>query len=81
VTPVPTRVRKLTLKEKSELAGLPDKIETAERERAELFRSLADPVFLRNGAAVGAAKAKVEALGVEIAALTARWEELEAMVG
>jgi ATP-binding cassette subfamily F protein uup len=81
VTPAPPRIRKLTLKERSELAELPDRIEAAERERTELFRSLSDPVFLRNGAAVGAAKAKVEAFGLEIAALTARWEELESMVG
>jgi ATP-binding cassette subfamily F protein uup len=80
-TPATTRARKLTLKERSELARLPDKIEAAERERAELFRSLADPAVLRNGAAVGTAKAKIEAVTVEIAALTARWEELEGVVG
>jgi ATP-binding cassette subfamily F protein uup len=80
-TPATPRARKLSLKEKAELAGLPDKIEAAERERAELFRLLADPGFLRSGAAVGAAKAKVEAFSAEIAALTARWEELESTAG
>ena len=62
----PPRVRKLTFKEKSELARLPDKIEIAERERDGLFRSLADPAFLRNGAEVASAKAKIAAFEVEI---------------
>jgi ATP-binding cassette subfamily F protein uup len=75
--PAKERRRKLTFAESRELEGLPDRIDALEREREGLYASLADPAFLRDGAAVTAAKARLAALDAEIPALTARWEALE----
>jgi ATP-binding cassette subfamily F protein uup len=49
----------------------------AERER--LYASLADPVFLRDGAAVAEAKSRLASVAGEIAKLTERWETLETL--
>ena len=38
---------------------------------------MADPVFLRDGAAVAGAKARLAAIDAEITKLTERWEALE----
>ena len=72
--------RRLTFKEKAELAGLPDAIDALEQERTRLYERLADPAFLRDGAAVIASHGRLAALETAIAAATARWEELE-MIG
>ncbi len=69
--------RRLTFKETSELAGLPDRIDALERERDTIYASLGDSAVLRDGAAVTSAKARVAALDSEIAVLTDRWETLE----
>jgi ATP-binding cassette subfamily F protein uup len=69
--------RRLTFKETHELAALPDRIDTLERDRERLYASLADPVVLRDGAAVADAKARLATLDVEINETMARWEELE----
>ena len=69
--------RRLTFKEKTELAALPDAIDALERERGELFARLADPTFLRDGAAVIGVRARLTALEMELTATTARWEALE----
>ncbi len=69
--------RKLSYNEARELEALPDRIDALERERDALYASLADPTFLRDGAAVAGAKARVDALDGEIAAATERWEALE----
>ncbi|HYD51702.1 MAG TPA: ATP-binding cassette domain-containing protein [Gemmatimonadaceae bacterium] len=71
------RKRRLTFKETAELQSLPDRIDALERERDAHYASLADPGFLRDGAAVATASARLAALEREIAALTTRWEELE----
>jgi ATP-binding cassette subfamily F protein uup len=71
------RRRKLSFKETHELAQLPDRIDAAERERDALYARLADPLLLRDGAATAEAKARLAALEGELAALSARWEELE----
>jgi ATP-binding cassette subfamily F protein uup len=71
------RKRKLTFKETHELAALPDRIDTLERERDALYASMADPTFLRDGSAVAAAKARLDAIDAELAQALARWEELE----
>ena len=81
VAPAPKRAAKRSQKEKLELAGLPDRIELVERERDELFGKLADRTFLRDGAAVAAAKKRLDAVAAELTALTARWEALEAAKG
>ena len=56
---------------------MPERIDAAERAREQLFGSLADPVVLRDGAAVAATRARLAALEADIAAWTARWEALE----
>ena len=73
--------RGLTYKEKQELSGLPDRIDGLERERAELYVSLTDPTFLRDGAAVATAKSRLGRIEVELRELTARWEALETIAG
>ncbi len=75
--PKATKARRLTFKEKAELETLPDAIDALEQERESLYGKLADPNFLRDGAAVIAVRARLEVLDAEIAAKSARWEELE----
>lgn len=74
---VPTRKRRLTFKEKSELESLPNEIDAREQDRERLYSSLADPVFLRDGAAVVQATIRLDAIDLKIAELMRRWEELE----
>jgi ATP-binding cassette subfamily F protein uup len=69
--------KKLSFKEQQELAGLPDRIEGLEEERDALFASLADPAFVKQGKQAAAATARVSAIEAELAAATARWEQLE----
>ena len=69
--------RRLTFKEAAELAGLPDRIDALERERAALYVSLSDPAVLRDGGAVVAARARLVTAETEITELTERWESLE----
>jgi ATP-binding cassette subfamily F protein uup len=71
------RKRRLTLRERGELAALPDRIDAAERELDGIYASLADPSLLRDGAAVIDAHERLARLSAEIEVLTARWEELE----
>ena len=71
------RKRRLTYKEQQELASLPDVIDARERDRSLVYAQLADPLFLRDGAAVTAATVRLEALEAELAVLAERWEILE----
>jgi ATP-binding cassette subfamily F protein uup len=74
----PARARKLTNKERAELELLPARIEALETEQAELTVRLADPeTYQREPEAVPAIKARLEAIGCEMTAAFARWEELE----
>jgi ATP-binding cassette subfamily F protein uup len=75
--PRAARPRRLTFKETSELASLPDAIDAREGERERVYASLSDPALLRDGAAVARAAARLAALEAEIMELTARWEALE----
>ncbi|MEZ4598171.1 MAG: ATP-binding cassette domain-containing protein [Syntrophotaleaceae bacterium] len=78
--PVKERPRKLTFKEKSELAELPERIEALETEQAELHEKLADPDFYREqGDAVGEIRSRLQELEVELEAGYLRWQELEAL--
>jgi ATP-binding cassette subfamily F protein uup len=72
-----TRKRRLTYKETSELTSLPDDIDRRESEKELIYSSLSDPAFLRDGTAVATAKARLDALGQEIATMMERWEALE----
>ncbi len=78
-TPAPRaeKKRKLTYKETQELSELPDRIDAKEQERTVIYAQLADPSFLRDGAAVTASTARLAALDAELAALAERWEALE----
>jgi len=70
--------RKLTNKERAEIEALPAKIEALEAEQAKLTASLADPVFFKTaGAEVGRAAARLSGIEKEIAAVYARWADLE----
>jgi len=75
----PGRKRRLSFKESKELEALPEEIDARERERERLYASLADPVFLRDGAAVAEAKSRLASVAGEIAKLTERWEALETL--
>jgi ABC transport system ATP-binding/permease protein len=77
--PKAAKPRKLTYREQQELVALPDQIDRLEQERQGLYARLADAAFLRDGAQVTVAMARVEAIDAELEALTARWEELEAL--
>lgn len=70
------RKRRLTPPEVKELAGLPGRIDVAERERERLYESLGTPELVRDGAAVIAARTRLGQLEQELALLVARWEEL-----
>ncbi len=78
VTPKAEKKRKLSYKESQELAGLPDRIEQLERDRAELFASLADPKQLKGGKAAQLA-ARLKELDSAVAKATGRWEDLESL--
>jgi ATP-binding cassette subfamily F protein uup len=71
--------RRLSFKESKELEALPQEIDAREREQERLYASLADPAFLRDGAAVAEAKSRLALLTGEIATLTERWEALETL--
>jgi ATP-binding cassette subfamily F protein uup len=71
------RKRRLTFKEKSELESLPDEIDRREHDRERIYTSLADPLFLRDGAAVVDAKMRLDVIEREMSELMKRWEELE----
>ena len=75
------RPKKLSFKEKQELAELPAKIEALEAEQEELHGRMADPELYRqdDGQQVAAAKERLTALETELTAAYERWETLEAL--
>jgi len=74
------RARKLTFKEKRELADLPQLIEGLEAEVAELHARMADPDFYRRaGTEVALTSACLQTLEKELAVTYSRWEELDAL--
>ncbi len=75
-SPAADKKRKLSFKESQELATLPERIDALERERDQLFATLASPTALKAGAAAGA-NARLKQLATELGAATSRWEELE----
>jgi hypothetical protein len=71
--------RKLTFKEKAELAGIEAAIEGAEAEVTALEATLADPETYRTRSVeVPALVAALDAARLRVEALYARWQELEA---
>ncbi len=78
--PQKERPRKITFKERQELAELPRRIEALEAEQAGLHETMADPGFYREaGEKVAVAKARLETLEAELETAYARWGELEAL--
>jgi ATP-binding cassette subfamily F protein uup len=77
-----TRPKPRSATDKTELAALPARIETLEKEQAELTAKLSDPNFYKSQAAQFAeVKARLDAIEREHAAAFARWEELEGRKG
>ena len=75
--PAVQKKRRLSLKETSELATLPDLVDAMESERDQLFASLADPALLRDAAALAAVRTRLASLETELRTAMARWETLE----
>jgi ATP-binding cassette subfamily F protein uup len=76
----PPAPRKLTFKQKHELAGMEAQIIDAEREVAELEATLAHPtVFKERATEIPALIAKLDAARAEVERLFARWAELDAL--
>ncbi|OYP37707.1 ATP-binding cassette domain-containing protein [Rhodopirellula sp. MGV] len=71
-------VKKLSYKEQRELDAIPEKIEVAESQIAELHSLMAAPEYYQNGGdQVATDAAKLKKLQNELADLYVRWEELE----
>ena len=78
--PPPTRGRKLSFKEKQELAGIEAAIAAAEARVAEAEAALVDPAIYQGRAEVVPARvAALDAARTEVEHLYARWQELEAL--
>ena len=72
--------RKITFKERAELAGIEEAIAAAEKRVVELETSLADPNVLKDrGAEVKTLVAQLDAARAEVERLFARWQELDAI--
>jgi ABC transport system ATP-binding/permease protein len=70
--------RRLSNKERAELAALPARIEALESEQTALNARLADPAYFRTaGAEVTRATARLDEIEAELAKAYARWTELE----
>jgi ABC transport system ATP-binding/permease protein len=75
-----TKPRKLTFKEKHELANIESAISAAEHKVATLEATLQDPnVFKERGAEVQGLVAELDAARAEVERLFARWQELDAI--
>ena len=78
-TPPPqtTRQKKLSYKEQRELAALPDKIASLEKEISDIEAAFADPTFYsRDPGGATAANARLETARAELDAAETRWLEL-----
>ncbi len=74
--------RTLTFKQLRELEALPQQIDSLESEQKNLYQALSVPAFYQqSGEMIAQAKARLEHLEQEIAAVYLRWEELEALHG
>jgi ATP-binding cassette subfamily F protein uup len=75
----PREKRKLSFKEKRELASLPQSIEALEGEKAAIIAALCSPECYGKGdpARLNATSARLEALEKELHEAYRRWEELD----
>ncbi len=75
-------VKKLSFKEQREFDGLPARIESLEKEQADLLAAMNTPEFYKQGPEdIQAANARREALERELLEAYARWEELGERAG
>ncbi len=78
--PAPTGPRKLTFKEKQELAGIEAVLHAAEERVAELERTVSDPeIFKTRGAELPKLLAELDGARADLDRLFARWQELESL--
>lgn len=79
--PKSQRARKLSFKEKQELAELPKIIETLENEQSELHTRMADPAFYQqgDGEAISAGQSRLDEIEEKLSVSYQRWEELDAI--
>jgi len=78
----PTRVAKLSYKEKQELVSLPGQIEILEARKQQLEAAINAPDFHQRGAAgMAAAVSSLTAAEVELERVMSRWLELEGRTG
>ena len=74
--------RKLTYKEQRELETLPARIESLEKEQAELHARMSEGDFYRQpSATITATMDRLESLRLELEASYHRWQELESLSG
>ena len=77
-SPAKEQIRRLTYKERQELAALPKRIELLESEIATLHEAMADPEFYQqSGEQLAAEQARLTGLERQLATAYERWEELE----
>ncbi|VAX03188.1 Bis-ABC ATPase Uup [hydrothermal vent metagenome] len=78
---VPKQAKKLSYKDKHELASLPAQIEALESEQAALQEQVNEPGFYQQDkVTINADLARLEQLQAELATAYQRWEALEALV-
>ncbi len=78
--PVATGPRKLSFKEKQELAGIEEVLHAAEARVADLERTVSDPDIVKTrGAEVPALVAELDRARADLDRLFARWQELESL--
>ncbi len=75
-----TPSKKLTFKEKRELAELPARIEALETEKQERFKMLSDPQVYSRAGGVSETQARIDAIEAELARAYEQWAELEGRV-
>ncbi|MBA3460592.1 MAG: ABC-F family ATP-binding cassette domain-containing protein [Deltaproteobacteria bacterium] len=74
------KARKITFKERAELAAIEESIAAAEKRVAELEATLSDPtVFKDRGSEVQSLVAQLDAARLDVERLFARWQELDAI--
>ncbi len=75
------RLRKLSFKENKELESLPKLIETLETEQQQLHDTAAGPDFYKKGSEIAAVTARLEELRKQLETAYARWQMLEELQG
>jgi ATP-binding cassette subfamily F protein uup len=74
----PRSQKRLSYKEKRELEELPSRIDALESEQKALGEKIAGPDFYKEGGdVIKASLARVETLKRDLAAVYARWDELD----